>query len=606
MDLNFLKKKQNDTEDVMPAQETLTIKDIIAPPYIGIAQDKINLGERISKSFFIFSYPRYLNTGWLSPAINLNTPMDISFFIHPVSSEAILKKLRTKITQVSSEIIEREEKGLIRDPGLETGYRDIETLRDKITTAQEKMFRFSLYITIYENSAEQLRETETTLRSIFESRLIYIKPALFQQKEAFISTVPYGMDLLNITTPMDTEPLSTTFPFVSFDLSSNEGILYGINGHNNSLVLFDRFTLENSNMVVFAKSGSGKSYAIKLEILRYLMWGVEVIVIDPENEYEFLADGVGGDFFKISLTSENHVNPFDLPVPGTDDNPEDILRSNIINLVGLLRIMLGGLTPEEDSILDQALTETYAIRDITAESDPATWPEKVPIMSDFAEILENMAGAESLARRIKKFTQGTFSGFFNQKSNITINKNFIVFGIRDMEESLKPIALFIIMRYVWNIIRTKIKKRILVVDEAWWLMQSEDGASFLFGLVKRGRKYWLGVTTITQDIEDFMRSSYGKAIITNSSLQLLLKQSPAEVDIIQKTFDLTEQEKMLLLEAGVGEGLFFAGKKHVYISVKASYTEDQIITTDPGEVEKIREARKKMQPEKISGKIEEL
>ena len=606
MDLNFLKKKQNDTEDVMPAQETLTIKDIIAPPYIGIAQDKINLGERISKSFFIFSYPRYLNTGWLSPAINLNTPMDISFFIHPVSSEAILKKLRTKITQVSSEIIEREEKGLIRDPGLETGYRDIETLRDKITTAQEKMFRFSLYITIYENSAEQLRETETTLRSIFESRLIYIKPALFQQKEAFISTVPYGMDLLNITTPMDTEPLSTTFPFVSFDLSSNEGILYGINGHNNSLVLFDRFTLENSNMVVFAKSGSGKSYAIKLEILRYLMWGVEVIVIDPENEYEFLADGVGGDFFKISLTSENHVNPFDLPVPGTDDNPEDILRSNIINLVGLLRIMLGGLTPEEDSILDQALTETYAIRDITAESDPATWPEKVPIMSDFAEILENMAGAESLARRIKKFTQGTFSGFFNQKSNITINKNFIVFGIRDMEESLKPIALFIIMRYVWNIIRTKIKKRILVVDEAWWLMQSEDGASFLFGLVKRGRKYWLGVTTITQDIEDFMRSSYGKAIITNSSLQLLLKQSPAEADIIQKTFDLTEQEKMLLLEAGVGEGLFFAGKKHVYISVKASYTEDQIITTDPGEVEKIREARKKMQPEKISGKIEEL
>ena len=606
MDLNFLKKKQNDTEDVMPAQETLTIKDIIAPPYIGIAQDKINLGERISKSFFIFSYPRYLNTGWLSPAINLNTPMDISFFIHPVSSEAILKKLRTKITQVSSEIIEREEKGLIRDPGLETGYRDIETLRDKITTAQEKMFRFSLYITIYENSAEQLRETETTLRSIFESRLIYIKPALFQQKEAFISTVPYGMDLLNITTPMDTEPLSTTFPFVSFDLSSNEGILYGINGHNNSLVLFDRFTLENSNMVVFAKSGSGKSYAIKLEILRYLMWGVEVIVIDPENEYEFLADGVGGDFFKISLTSENHVNPFDLPVPGTDDNPEDILRSNIINLVGLLRIMLGGLTPEEDSILDQALTETYAIRDITAESDPATWQERVPIMSDFAEILENMAGAESLARRIKKFTQGTFSGFFNQKSNITINKNFIVFGIRDMEESLKPIALFIIMRYVWNIIRTKIKKRIWVVDEARWLMQSEDGASFLFGLVKRGRKYWLGVTTSTQDIEDFMRSSYGKAIITNSSLQLLLKQSPAEVDIIQKTFDLTEQEKMLLLEAGVGEGLFFAGKKHVYISVKASYTEDQIITTDPGEVEKIREARKKMQPEKISGKIEEL
>jgi type IV secretory pathway VirB4 component len=588
-------KKNKDLEPELPPEETLNIKDIIAPAYIGINQDSIKLGERIAKSFFIFSYPRYLNTGWLSPAINLNVPMDISFFIHPTNSELILKKLRSKITQVSSELLERQEKGLIRDPALETGYQDIESLRDKIITAQEKMFRFGLYITVYEDTPEKMREIETTLRSIFESRLIYIKPALFKQKEGFISTGPYGLDLISVHVPMDTEPLSTTFPFISFDLSSNEGILYGINGHNNSLVLFDRFTLENSNLVVFAKSGSGKSYAIKLEILRYLMWGVEVIVIDPENEYEFLANGVGGDFFKISLTSENHVNPFDLPTPGPDDSPDDILRSNVINLVGLLRIMLGGLTPEEDSILDQAITETYAIRDITPQSDPTTWQNNIPVMSDFAEILENMTGAESLARRLKKFTKGTYAGFFNQKSNISISKSFIVFGIRDMEESLKPIALFIIMRYIWNIIRTTVKKRILVVDEAWWLMQSEDGASFLFGLVKRGRKYWLGVTTITQDIEDFMKSSYGKAIITNSSLQILLKQSPAAVDILQKTFDLTEQEKMLLLEASGGEGLFFAGKKHVFISIKASYTEDQIITTSPGEVEKIREARRRLQ-----------
>src|SRR3989344_6110151 len=361
--MSFFSKKENkqkgETEERFFEEETLNIKDIIAPPYIGITQDHINLGEKFTKSFFIFSYPRYLNTGWLSPAINLNVPMDISFFIHPVNSELILKKLRSKITQVSSELMERQEKGLIRDPALETGYQDIETLRDKIITAQEKMFRFGLYITVYRDNAEQMREVESTLRSIFESRLIYIKPALFKQKEGFISTSPYGMDLLSVHIPMNTEPLSTTFPFTSFDLSSNEGILYGINGHNNSLVLFDRFTLENSNMVVFAKSGSGKSYAIKLEILRYLMWGVDVVIIDPENEYEFLADGVGGDFFKISLTSENHVNHFDLPVPGPDDSPEDILRSNIINLVGLLRIMLGGLTAEEDSIVDQAVTETY-------------------------------------------------------------------------------------------------------------------------------------------------------------------------------------------------------------------------------------------------------
>lgn len=596
MTFNLFKKKGGQIGVQEPPKMEVDIKDIIAPSYIGINQNYTKLGERIAKSFFIFSYPRYLDTGWLYPLINLNVPFDVSFFIYPVDNRVILKKLMRKITQVASELMERQEKGLIRDPLLETGYKDIETLRDKIVTAQEKMFRLGLYITVYAENEEAIKDIEVNLRSIFESRMIYIKPALFRQREGLISSMPYGIDQLLVNAPMNTEPLSTVFPFVSFDLSSNKGILYGINGHNNSLVLFDRFTLENYNSVVFAKSGSGKSYAIKLEILRYLMFGVDIIVIDPENEYEFLANGIGGNFFRISLTSGSHVNPFDLPTPGPDDNPEDILRSNVINLVGLFRIMLGGITAEEDSILDQALTETYAIRDITPQSDPAKWQENVPLMSDFVEVIENMEGAESLVRRLKKFSQGTFSGFFNQKTNVTMDKNFVVFGIRDMEESLRPLALFIIMRYVWNVVRTESKKRILVVDEAWWLMQSEDGASFLFSLIKRARKYWLAVTTITQDVEDFMRSPYGKAIITNSSLQLLLKQSPASAEAIQKTFNLTEQEKMLLLEAAVGEGLFFAGRKHVFISVKASYTEDQIITTNPEEVEKIREAKKKLKP----------
>ncbi len=590
---NLFKKKETPPEQEKPGVE-INLRDFIAPSYIGVNQNNIKLGEKVAKSFFIFSYPRYLNAGWLYPLINLNVPLDISFFVHPVESKYILKKLVRKVTQVSSELLERQEKGLIRDPALETGYRDIETLRDKIVTAQEKMFRFGLYITVYGKDEEEIRETEVSLRSIFESRLIYIKPSTFRQKEGFISSMPYGIDQLSVSFPMNTGPLSTAFPFISFDLSSNEGILYGINGHNSSLVLFDRFTLENYNLVVFAKSGSGKSYAIKLEILRYLMYGVDVIVVDPENEYEFLANGIGGDFFKISLTSGNHVNPFDLPLPGPDDNPEDVLRSNVINLVGLFRLMLGGITPEEDSIIDQALSETYAIKDITPQSDPLKWQENIPLMSDFVEVIENMEGAESIARRLRKFSQGTFSGFFNQKTNISMDKNFVVFGIRDMEESLRALALFIIMRYIWNVVRTNVKKRILVIDEAWWLMQSEDGASFLFGLIKRARKYWLGVTTITQDVEDFMRSPYGKAIITNSSLQLLLKQSPASVDVMQKTFNLTDQEKVLLLEASVGEGLFFAGRKHVYIGIKASYTEDQIITTNPGEVEKIREAKKRL------------
>ena len=593
----FAKKKE---EEIIPEkvfeEEAINVKDIIAPPYIGVAQDHIKLGERLSKSFFIFSYPRYLNTGWLSPAINLNTPMDISFFIHPISNEIILKRLRKKLTEVSSEIMEREEKGLIRDPELETAYRDIEMLRDKLMTAQERMFRFGLYLTVYEQTPKALRETELALRSIFESRLIYIKPALFKQKEGFISCNPYGLDLIGVHTSMDTEPLSTAFPFVSFDLSSNEGILYGVNRHNNSLILFDRFSLENANSVVFAKSGSGKSYAIKVEILRYLMQGIDCIVIDPENEYEFLADAVGGAFFKISLTSPNQLNPFDLPIPGEEENKEDILRSNIINLVGLLRIMLGGLSPEEDSIIDQALTETYAIRDITAQSDPKTWQENIPLLSDFEEVLESMTGAESLVKRLKKFTKGTYADFFNQRSNIVMDKNMVVFGIRDMEESLRPMAIYIIMRYIWNVVRSKLKKRIMVVDEAWWMMQNEDSASFLFGLAKRARKYWLGVTTITQDVADFMKSEYGQPIITNSSLQLLMKQAPATIDILQKTFDLTEQEKYLLLEAAVGEGIFFAGRKHVAITIVASPTEDQIITSSPEEVLRIREARKKLAP----------
>jgi len=597
---NLFGKKQEDlTQEKIFEEEQFDVRDIIAPPYIGVMQNHIKLGERFAKSFFVFSYPRYLNTGWFSPVIDLNTPMDISFFVHPVNSELILKKLRKKITEVSSEILERQDKGLIRDPALETAYKDIETLRDNLMTAQEKMFRLGIYITIYETSEKALRDTELTLRSIFESRLIYIKPALFKQKEGFISCSPYGLDLVEVHTPMDTAPLSTCFPFISFDLSSNEGILYGVNRHNNSLVLFDRFSLENANMVVFAKSGSGKSYAIKLEILRYLMQGVDVIIIDPENEYQYLADAVGGSFLKISLTSPNHLNPFDLPLPGEGENPQDVLRSNVINLVGLLRIMLGGLTPEEDSILDEALTETYAVRDITGESDPKTWQNNIPLMSDFQEVLESMTGTESLVNRLKKFTRGTFSDFFNQQSNIAIDKSLVVFGIRDMEDSLRPIALYIIIRYVWNMVRSKLKKRILVIDEAWWLMQSEDGASFLFGLAKRGRKYWLGVTTITQNVADFMGSDYGRAIITNSSLQLLMKQSPADVDTVQKTFNLTEQEKYLLLEAAVGEGLFFAGKKHVSISVVASQTEDQIVTTNPQEIlrKRAQEAEEKQKPE---------
>jgi conjugal transfer ATP-binding protein TraC len=570
----------------------ITVKDIITPSAISFSPDIIKLGKRIARSYYIFSYPRYLSTAWLSPIINLPAPMDISLHIHPIETGPFLRQLMKKLTEVQAEIAEREEKGLVRDPELETAYHDIEMLRDKLMTGQEKMFLLGAYITLYAEDEKKLRELETELRSILEARLIYIKPASYQQKEAFITTSPYGLDKLAVHNPLNTSPLSSCFPFISFDLSSNEGILYGINLHNNSLILFDRFTLENANEVVFGRSGSGKSYAVKLEILRYLMLGVDVIVIDPENEYKRLAETVGGSFFNFSLTGPNHINPFDLPPPREGEDPADVLRSNVINLVGLMRLMLGGLTPEEDAIVDRALTETYAAKDITPDVDPALWGERLPLMEDFQTVLEGMEGTENLVKRVQKYTKGTFAQFFNQPTNVQMEKPLVVFGIRDLEDELRPIAMFIIMRYIWNKVRSSLKKRILIIDEAWWLMKNEDSASFLFGLVKRARKYWLGVTTITQDVGDFMRSTYGQPIITNSAIVLLMKQSAATIDIVQKAFNLTEQEKNILLGGEVGEGIFFAGPKHVLMKTIASYTEDQIITTSPEEIYKLKMAKR--------------
>ena len=585
----FWKKKEIKThqDDVVEMKVT----DIISPPSVEVKQNYIKIEEKFAKTFFIFSYPRYISVGWMSPVINLNIPITISFFLHPFSSEIVLKKLRKRITEVQADINQRQAKGLIRDPQLDIAFRDIEDLRNRLQTAQEKMFKVGIYITVFSEKEEDLKKIETTLRSILESKLVYIKPTLYQQKEGFISTSPYGLDKLLINTPMNTEPLSSVFPFVSSDLSSGDGVLYGVNLHNNSLVLFDRFSLENANMVVFAKSGSGKSYFVKLEALRYLMMGVDVIVLDPDNEYKTLADAVGGSFFNMSLTSNDHINPFDLPEPREGEDPKNILRSNIINLVGLIRIMFGGLTPEEDAIMDRALTETYAARDITEESDPATWKDNIPTMSDLESVLIGLEGTEELSRKLRKYTKGNYAEFFNSKTNISTEKSFISFGIRDLEEGLSPMAMYIIMRYIWNSVVSKPKKRIFIIDESWMIMQNKEGASFLYGLVKRARKYWLGVTTITQDVEDFMASKYGKPIVTNSSLQFLLKQSTASANVVQETFFLTDAEKMALLECQIGEGLFIAGKKRAMIKVTASYSEDQFITTSPEELAKIKKAK---------------
>jgi len=603
--LDFLNRKHKDSENpmivpVLPKdiykQGSLDLVDTIAPTALKISSREIELGEKFVRAFYTISYPRFLSDGWFSPVINLDKVLDASIFIHPIETEQALRGFQRKVAEVQSQISERESKGLVRDPLLDTAYQDLETLRNNLQQAQEKLFDVGLYLALYGDSKEDIDKTEGDIRGILDAKLVYTKPALFQQEQGFRSCLPLGTDELLVNSKFNSSPLSSFFPFVSFDLTSDRGILYGINRHNSSLILFDRFSLENYNSVVFAKSGSGKSYATKLEVLRSLMFGIDVIVIDPEREYDQLAEATGGRVFHISLSSEHHINPFDLPPVKEDEDPKDILRSNIIALVGLFRIMLSGLSPEEDAIVDRAISETYALKDITGDAD-FTGAEP-PLLSDFEQVLSGMEGSESLVKRLSKYTRGSWAGFLDQPTNIDLTQQFEVFSVRDMEDELKPVAMYIITHYIWNAIRHEMKKRLLIIDEAWWMMKSDDTASFLYSVAKRGRKYYLGVCTITQDVEDFIKSPYGRPILANSSLQLLLKQSPTTIDVLQQTFNLTDEEKYLLLEAGVGEGLFFAGLKHVAIKVVASYTEDQIITSDPSQLLAIKEEKARYAAEK--------
>ncbi len=570
----------------MPQAYTAGIKDIgdvIAPAGAEINANYLKIGDKFVKTIFIFTYPRYLSSGWFDPAINMPDLLDISIFIHPIDTALALKNLRRKTVQIQAQLLERQEKGLVRDPILETAYQDIENLRDQLQQAQEKLFSVGVYITLYANTLDELSKLEEKINSIFESRIVYVKPAVFQQADGFISSLPINRDKLLIHTPLNSGPMSSFFPFVSTTLTSDQGILYGINRHNNSLVIFDRFSLENANSVVFAKAGAGKSYSIKLEILRSMMMGTDILIIDPENEYQRLSESVGGSLFKISLTSENQINPLDIPLVPKDEDPADVFKSHVLNLTGLLKIMLGQITPEEDALLDKAITETYASREITPDRKDFT-NIAAPLLEDLQIVLENMEGGRGLGQRLEKFTRGSYAGFMNKPTNIDIKNRLIVFSMRDLEEELRPIAMYIVLNFIWNLIRADFKKRIMVIDEAWWLMKYPDSAAFLFGLAKRCRKYYLGLTTITQNVEDFLDSPYGRPIITNSALQLLLKQSPATIDLVGKTFGLTEREKGLLVDADVGEGLFFAGLNHVAIQIIPSYFEDKIITTKPEEL----------------------
>ncbi|MFB6226086.1 MAG: VirB4-like conjugal transfer ATPase, CD1110 family [Candidatus Paceibacteria bacterium] len=573
---------------------TVAVRDLIAPAAMKVEPTYIRLGDTYIRSMFVITYPRYISVGWNSPILNMSTTLDISMFFYPVESSVILKQLKKKVGALRAEMQADKEKGAPRDPVKETALQDIEKLRDQLTQGTEQFFSFAYYVTLYAEDKDELDSVTDDLETIFGSKLIYSKRVLYQAEQGFTSTLPLGLDELLVHYNMNSSPIASSFPFVSSELTSDEGILYGVNRHNNSLILFDRFSLANANMTVFATSGAGKSYAVKLEILRTLMMGGEIIVIDPEREYQDLCQAVGGTYVNLSLSSESNVNPFDLPEPvGQETSTEDIIRSAVITLKGLLKIMFGGLSTEEDAILDQALLQTYAKKDITPDSDLSTVDP--PIMQDLKEVLEGMEGAEDLVTKLTKYTDGTFSGLFNSPTNVNMDNRLVVFTVRDLEDELRPMAIYNLVNYIWNRVRSEMKKRLLIIDEGWWMMMHEESAKFIFSLVKRARKYYLGVTMITQDVNDFLNSQYGQAIVTNSSLNLLMKQDPSAIDNIQETFMLTEGEKYLLLESDVGEGIFFAGRKHAAIKVVASYTEDQLVTTNPEQLMEIEEQKEEYQ-----------
>lgn len=569
-----------------------TLRDFIAPSSIELQSSYFRLGSKYGRTMYVYGYPRQIYTGWLSSIINIDEVLDISMFIYPVDTQVVLNNLRKKVTQLEASMNINSEKGKVRDPGLEAALQDAEELRDQLQIGSEKFFRYGLYVTIYGDSLDELNFLQHKIETIFGQQLVFSKVASSQQEQGMNSTIPQLMDQLQIRRNMNTGAISTSFPFTSADLTDGKGVLYGINMHNNGLVIFDRFSLENANMVVFAKSGAGKSFTVKLEALRSMMLGADILIIDPENEYQKLSDAVGGSYIRLSLNSDTRINPFDLPRVIDTDEADDALRANLVTLHGLLRQMLGGaqatadgqivsgLSPAESADIDQALIDTYARVGITA--DPLTHNAQPPTISDLYDTLLHMGGTgPSLAQRLRKYTTGTFAGIFSQQSNIDINNNMVVFNIRDLEDELRPVAMYIVLNHIWNITRTDQKKRMLIVDEAWQLMKYEDSANFLFSLAKRARKYQLGLTTITQDVEDFVSSKMGRAIVANSSMQLLLKQSASAVDVLANVFKLTEEEQKRLANFPVGQGLFFAGQNHVHIQIQASDTEYNLINTNP-------------------------
>lgn len=566
----------------------LVVTDIIAPPAIEVDFDLLKIGDWYYRSLFVAGYPRFVSANWLEPLVSFNHTLDISMYIYPTRSEEILENLKRKVGEMEATIQSDLKRGRVIEPSVQVALEDALALQQELAKGSERFFQFGLYVTIPAKTREDLDKTTKSVEATLGSLLIVTKKSILQMEEGLKTTLPMGRDRLLVTRNMDTTSLATTFPFTTSELTANEGILYGLNEHNDSLIIFDRFTLENANSVVFGKSGGGKSYMVKLEIMRSLMFDTEVIVIDPENEYEALTHTLGGEYIRFRFGSNTKLNPFDLALLGKDGASQSELSQKVLSLHGFFRVVMGKLTPTEDALLDRALILTYKQKGITP--DPSTHSKEPPLMEDLYKTLVGMEEllAKGLADRIEKFVKGSLVGIFDQQTNIEIRSQLTVFSIRDLEDELRPIAMYLILDYIWNKIRHNKKRRLLIVDEAWYMMKYPDSAQFLYGIAKRARKYYLGLTTITQDVEDFMATEMGKAIIQNSSMQILLKQSSAAIDTIAQVFYLSEGEKHLLLAADVGQGLFFAGPAHAAMRVIASPEEHAVATTKPQEALKAK------------------
>lgn len=594
--MRFFSRKKKEEQVSIPGKENLlaplergmtSITDIIAPSSIEVDFSYIRVGDSFFRTFFVVGYPRFVSPNWLEPLIDFDHSLNISMFIYPASSSDVLSDLRRKIAEMEATLAVQEEEGKVKDPKVMASLEDALAVQEELAKGMERFFQFSLYITLVSDNKKELDEVSKSLRSILSSILIVSKTATLQMEDGFKSTVPLGEDKLYLPRNMDTTSIAGTFPFTSATLTQDKGIMYGINQINGSLIIFDRFSLENANEVVFGKSGSGKSYLIKLEAMRQLMFGTEVIIIDPEGEFETLSNTFGGDYISFTPSSPIKINPFDLS--GIYEEGENELGLKILSLHALLRIVVGELDASHDAILDRALVETYRQKGIT--TDPSTQKKEPPLMEDLYKTLLGMEDktAQDLAFRLEKFIKGSLSGIFNQQSNLNLSKQLTVFSVKALEDQLRPIAMHIILDFVWTKVRKDLKKRLLVLDEAWYLMKYEDSASFVHGIAKKARKHYLALTTATQDVQDFLSTDYGKAVLSNSSIQVLLKQSPTEIDLVSQIFYLTNQEKQLLLTSDVGEGLFFAGLSHVAIQVVAADFEHKLITSNPEELLKMKE-----------------